>query len=157
MNCVVPGLVSHAGTFNSNPLCITAGLVTLSKILTEKAMNHATKLSEMLAKGYEDIIEDTKIPVIVQWAGTSGTCHFTKIKRVEDWRSFLTSEVSRWLLYLMVMMNRGIVPMAPGPDEQWTISVQHTKEDIQKHLEVFKQVAEYVRKLDIEMPMVEAV
>ena len=57
----------------------------------------------------------------------------------------------------MVMMNRGIMPMAPGPDEQWTISVQHTKEDIQKHLEVFKQVAEYVRKLDIEMPMVEAV
>jgi len=157
MGCVVPGIVSHAGTFNSNTLCITAGIVTLTKILTEQAMNKATKLSETLAKGYEDIIEDTKIPVIVQWAGTSGTCHFTKVKRVEDWRSFLASEVSRWLLYLMVMMNRGIVPMAPGPDEQWTVSVQHTKEDIEKHLEVFKQVAEYVRKLDIEMPMVEAV
>jgi glutamate-1-semialdehyde 2,1-aminomutase len=54
------------------------------------------------------------------------------------------------------MMNRGIIPMAPGPDEQWTVSVQHTKEDIEKHLEVFKEVAEYVRKLDIDMPMVEA-
>jgi len=157
MSCVVPGIVSHAGTFNSNTLCITAGIVTLTKILTEQAINRATKLSEMLAKGYQEIIEDAKIPVIVQWSGTSGTCHFTKVKRVEDWRSFLTSEVSRWLLYLMVMMNRGIVPMAPGPDEQWTVSVQHTKEDIEKHLEVFKQVAEYVRKLDIEMPMVEAV
>jgi glutamate-1-semialdehyde 2,1-aminomutase len=68
----------------------------------------------------------------------------------------LTSDVARWYLYYMVMMNRGIIPMAPGPDEQWTVSVQHTKEDIQQHLEVFKQVAEYVRKLDIEMPMVEA-
>jgi glutamate-1-semialdehyde 2,1-aminomutase len=156
MKCVVPGLVSHAGTFNSNPLVITAGLVTLSKVLTEEAMNKATKLSEMLAKGYEDIIKDTKIPVIVQWAGLSGTVHFTKAKRVEDWRSFLTSDVSRWFLYSVVMMNRGIIPMAPGPDEQWTVSVQHTKEDIEKHLEVFKQVAEYVRKLDIDMPMVEA-
>jgi glutamate-1-semialdehyde 2,1-aminomutase len=156
MCCVVPGMVSHAGTFNSNPLCIAAGIVTLSKILTETAMNKATKLSGMLAEGYEDIIEDTKIPVIVQWSGTSGTCHFTKAKKVEDWRSFLTSDVARWLLYLMVMMNRGIVPMAPGPDEQWTVSVQHTRADIEQHLEVFKQVAEYVRKLDIDMPMVEA-
>jgi len=157
MNSVVPGIVSHAGTFNSNPLAITAALVTLSKILTEKAMNEATKLSEMLAKGYEDIIGDTKIPAIVQWAGTSGTVHFTKATKVEDWRGFLTSEVARWFLYLMVMMNRGIIPMAPGPDEQWTVSVQHTGEDIKKHLEAFKEVAEYVRKLDIEMPMVEAI
>jgi len=157
MNSVVPGIVSHAGTFNSNPLVITAALVTLSKILTEKAMNEATKLSEMLAKGYEDIIGDAKIPAIVQWAGTSGTVHFTKAKKVEDWRGFLTSEVARWFLYLMVMMNRGIMPMAPGPDEQWTVSVQHTREDIKKHLEAFKEVAESVRKLDIEMPMVEAV
>jgi glutamate-1-semialdehyde 2,1-aminomutase len=156
MNCVAPGIVSHAGTFNSNPLCIAAGIVTLTKILTEAAINKATKFSEMLARGYEQIIEDTKIPVIVQWAGTSGTCHFTKAKRVEDYRSFLTSDVARWYLYNMVMMNRGIIPMAPGPDEQWTVSVQHTKEDIEQHLEVFKQVAEYVRKLDIEMPMVEA-
>jgi glutamate-1-semialdehyde 2,1-aminomutase len=156
MKCVVPGLVSHAGTFNSNPLCITAGLVTLSEILTEEAMHNATQMSEMLAKGYGEIIEDTRIPVIVQWAGTSGTVHFTKVKKVEDWRSFLTSDVARWQLYLIVMMNRGIIPMAPGPDEQWTISVQHTKEDIEKHLEVFKQVAEYVRKLDIDMPIVEA-
>lgn len=157
MSCVVPGVVSHAGTFNSNPLCITAGIVTLTKILTEDAMAKATKLSEMLAKGYEDIINDTKIPAIVQWAGTSGTVHFTKAKRIKDWRSFLTSEVARWMLYLVIMLNRGIVPMAPGPDEQWTISVQHTKEDINRHLEVFKEIAEHVRKLDKEMPMVEAV
>ncbi|MGF3572879.1 MAG: aminotransferase class III-fold pyridoxal phosphate-dependent enzyme [Candidatus Bathyarchaeia archaeon] len=157
MSCVVPGVVSHAGTFNSNPLCITAGIVTLSKILTEEAMAEATRLSEMLAKGYEDIINDTKIPAIVQWAGTSGTMHFTKAKKVEDWRSFLTTEVARWMLYFIIMLNRGVVPMAPGPDEQWTVSVQHTEEDINKHLEVFKEIAEHVRRLDMEMPMVEAV
>lgn len=157
MKSIVPGVVSHAGTFNSNPLCITAGLVTLSDILTEEAMRKATKLSEMLAKRYMEIIEDAKIHAIVQWAGTSGTCHFTKVKKVEDYRSFLTSDVARWYLYFMVMMNRGIVPMAPGPDEQWTVSVQHTKEDIEQHLEVFRQVAEYIKEIDIEMPMVEAV
>jgi len=157
MECVVPGVVSHAGTFNSNPLSITAGIVTLSQILTEEAMIEATKLSEMLARGYEQIIQDTRISAIVQWAGTSGTVHFTKTKRVENWRSFLTTEVARWHLYLMIMMNRGIIPMAPGPDEQWTVSVQHTKEDIEKHLEAFKEVAENLRRVDREMSMVEAI
>ncbi len=158
MNSVIPGVVSHAGTFNSNSLSIAAGLVTLSKILTEKAMNEATKLSGMLAKGYEDIIKDSKINALVKWAGTSGTVHFTKAKKIENWRDFInTIDVARWFLYTVIMMNRGIVPSALGPDEQWTISVQHSKEDIEKHLEVFKEIAEHVRKLDLEMPMVEAV
>jgi len=158
MSCVVPGVVSHAGTFNSNPLCITAGIVTLSKILTKEAMAKATRLSEMLAKGYEDIINDTKIPAIVQWAGTSGTMHFTREgKKVENWRSFLATETARWMLYFVIMLNRGVVPMAPGPDEQWTVSVQHSKEDINKHLEVFKEIAEHVRRLEMEMPIVEAI
>jgi glutamate-1-semialdehyde 2,1-aminomutase len=157
MNSVVPGIVSHAGTFNSNPLCVTAGLITLSEILTERAMNNATKLSHALAKGYTDIIEDTKIKALVQAAGTSGTVHFTKFGEVKDWRSFLKSDIARWQIYMIVMMNRGVIPMAPGPDEQWTVSVQHTKEDIDKNLEIFKQVAEDVRKADFEMPMIEAV
>lgn len=156
---VAPGVVSHAGTFNSNPLCITAGIVTMTKILTEDAMNYATKLSEMLARGYEDIIKDKKIHAIVQWAGTSGTVHFVKeeVKAIRNWRDFLKTDVARWHLYLMVMMNRGIIPLAPGPDEQWTISVQHSKEDIERHLEVFKEVAEYVRKIELEEIIVEAV
>ena len=158
MNSIIPGVVSHAGTFNSNSLSIAAGIVTLSKILTEKAMNKATKLSGMLAKGYIDIIKDSKINALVKWAGTSGTAHFTKAKKIENWRDFInTIDVARWFLYTVIMMNRGIVPSALGPDEQWTISVQHTKEDIEKHLEVFKEIAGHVRKLDIEMPMVEAI
>ena len=158
MNSVVPGVVSHAGTFNSNSLCITAGLVTLSKILTEKAMDEATKLSGMLAEGYENIIKDANIKAIVQWAGTSGTIHFTRAKKIENWRDFAkTIDIARWYLYTVIMMNRGIIPSALGPDEQWTISVQHTKEDIEKHLEVFKEIARHVRKLDLEMPLVEAV
>ena len=57
-------------------------------ILTEKAMDEATKLSGMLAEGYENIIKDANIKAIVQWAGTSGTIHFTRAKKIENWRDF---------------------------------------------------------------------
>ena len=158
MNSVVPGVVSHAGTFNSNSLSITAGLITLSNILTEDSMNKATELSNLLRKGYEDIIKDANIKALVQSAGTSGTVHFTRAEKIENWRDFVnTIDIARWFLYTVIMMNRGIMPSAFGPDEQWTISVQHTKEDIEKHLEVFKEIAEHVKKIDLDMPMVEAI
>src|SRR5205807_695134 len=38
---VIPGQVSHAGTFNANPLSSSAGLVTLTKILTRAGVRHA--------------------------------------------------------------------------------------------------------------------
>jgi glutamate-1-semialdehyde 2,1-aminomutase len=55
------------------------------------------------------------------------------------------------------MLNRGIIPMATGPDEQWTVSVQHTKEEIETHLEVFKDVVRELMRSEVSMEMVEAI
>ena len=35
------------------------------------------------------------------------------------------------------MINRGIF-MTPGDEEQWTISVQHTEDDVQKYIDAFE-------------------
>ncbi|MEM4006017.1 MAG: aminotransferase class III-fold pyridoxal phosphate-dependent enzyme [Desulfurococcaceae archaeon] len=37
---VAPRVVPHAGTFNSNPLYITAGIVNTTKIFTEDTINY---------------------------------------------------------------------------------------------------------------------
>ena len=34
------------------------------------------------------------------------------------------------------MVNRGIF-MTPGDEEQWTISVQHTEEDVQRYVDAY--------------------
>src|SRR5207244_2958091 len=44
MDQVVPGQISHAGTFNANPLSISAGLLTMTKILTRPGMRHAKQV-----------------------------------------------------------------------------------------------------------------
>jgi glutamate-1-semialdehyde 2,1-aminomutase len=54
------------------------------------------------------------------------------------------------------MLNRGIIPMGTGPDEQWTISVQHSKEDVEKYLEAFKEVAKEISQPSQAVPLVEA-
>jgi glutamate-1-semialdehyde 2,1-aminomutase len=156
MDQVIPGQIAHAGTFNANPLSISAGLVTLTKILTRAGMNHAQRIGNDLAKGYADIIHDHRLPARVQSGGISGTVHFTR-GPVTDWRSFQDVDVGRWWGYYTAMMNRGIIPMATGPDEQWTTSVAHTKADVARHLDAFEEVAESSKRGQAEMKLVEAV
>src|SRR6266545_148720 len=88
--------------------------------------------------------------------GISGTVHFTRAA-VTDWRSFQDVDVGRWWGYFTAMLNRGIIPMATGPDEQWTTSVAHTKADVDAHLDAFEDVAEILKHAQAEMPLVEAV
>ena len=156
METVIPGNVSHAGTFNSNPLCVGAGIVTLSKILTKNAMSKARRLSEQLAKGYQDIIDDKGLTAQISQAGISGAIAFSS-QPVTDWRAFQACDSGKWFAYCFAMMNRGIIPAGPSPDEQWTISVAHTKQDIQKHLEAFEDVTDYVKKYDKPTEVVEAI
>jgi glutamate-1-semialdehyde 2,1-aminomutase len=156
MDAIIPGEVAHAGTFNSNPVVVTAGMVTLTKVLTREKMAYAARLGDALARGYSDIIEDAKLKAKVQAIGLSGTMHFTD-HPVTNWRSFLDVNVGRWWTYYTAMLNRGIIPMATGPDEQWTVSVQHTKEEIETHLEVFKDVVRELMRSEVSMEMVEAI
>jgi glutamate-1-semialdehyde 2,1-aminomutase len=156
METIVPGVVSHAGTFNSNPLCVAAGIATLSKVLTKAAMSRATRLSKTLAKGYQDIIDDKGLTAQISQAGLSGAIAFSS-KPVTDWRSFQACDTGKWFAYCFAMMNRGVIPAGPSPDEQWTISVVHTKEEIEEHLEAFQEVAKYVKKYEKTAEIVEAI
>jgi len=156
MQMIVPGVVSHAGTFNSNPLCVAAGIAALSKVLTRDAMVKAAGLCETLAKGYQDIIDDEGLLAQMSYAGLSGAIAFSS-KPVTDWRSFQACDTGKWFAYCFAMMNRGIIPAGPSPDEQWTISVVHTEEDIERHLEAVKEVAKYVKKYEKKVEIVEAI
>lgn len=156
MDTVVPGQVAHAGTYNANPLSTTAALVTLTKVLTPGAMKQAADLGNRLGKGYEEIAEDSGLGMEVNYFGISGQIHFTT-KPVVDWRSFLPTNVSMWYYYYTAMLNRGIIPAGTGPDEQWTMSVQHSKEDVQAHLEALKEVASSIKGIKEVMGIVEAI
>lgn len=155
MESIVPGQVSHAGTFNSNPLSVRAAIVTLKDILTESGFHNAEKLGGKLAKGYTDIVSDKKLDAQVQWAGISGTIHFSN-KPVKNWRDFLETDTATWFLFYQSMLNRGIIPTGTGPDEQWTISVQHSADDVEMATETFGKISEQLRDVTETMPIVEA-
>ena len=138
--------VFPAGTYNANPLSVEAGLVTLRDILTKDAYRQAFDLSEKLADGYEEIIEENDLDAHIVRAGACGTIYFTEkpIRNHKDFGEFEeeTNGLELAKKFWIKMLERGIIPHPRGLcDEQWTISVQHTEEDINRHLEAFRKVA----------------
>ncbi|MFP3299780.1 MAG: aspartate aminotransferase family protein [Thermoplasmatales archaeon] len=156
MSVLGPGKTPHAGTFNSNPLSIDASLITLKDIFLERDIRKAEEISKEMAKGYKDIIEDYKIPMNVNQWSLSGSLYFG-IDSVENWRDFLKTNVSLWYEYLYGMMNKGIIPAAPGPDEQWTVSIVHTLEEANKNMEAFKEISESLKNVKSEEAIVESI
>jgi len=66
------------------------------------------------------------------------------MKNYRDWYALDKKASHAWYLG---MLNEGIIPQPPGPDEQWTISVQHTEADIEAHLKAFQKVVPLLRSL----------
>jgi hypothetical protein len=62
-------------------------------------------------------------------------------KEIRNYRDWLAIDVDLWRHYWFGMVNRGVMCQPYWWDEQWTISVQHTEADIDKHLAAFADVA----------------
>jgi glutamate-1-semialdehyde 2,1-aminomutase len=128
------------GTFSANPLSIRASKITLTEILTKDVYDKLENLGNTLLKGYQDIIKDHKLKAIVQGVNACGGILFTDTP-VRDYRTWATVDKAKTHEYWVSMVNEGIIPMAYCADEEWLVSVQHSEDDIQKHLEAFKKVA----------------
>ncbi len=136
--------VLHLGTFNGNPMSMRAGLVTLTEIFTPEAHAHAMGLSQQLAESYVGIIEEFDMPMHVAQIGAKG-CAMFRYERARNYRAWWDIDIRLSFAYWLFLANRGIL-FPPGFDDQWTISVQHTQEDIDHHVHVFHQfVAELTK------------
>ncbi len=138
--------VIHVGTYASNPITLAAAEVTLKEILTEEAYRKVFALNRKLIDGYTALIREHKLPCYANGVGTMGTINFKKdvIKNYRDWYVLDRKASHAWYLG---MLNEGIIPQPPGPDEQWTICVQHTEADIEAHLKAFSKVAPLLKSL----------
>jgi glutamate-1-semialdehyde 2,1-aminomutase len=136
--------VLHAGTYSANPLCVAVALVTLREILTDEAYKRIFRLNKMLVEGCDKIIKEHKLPAVTAGAGANGCVVWLK-RPVRNYRDYLEVNDQLFKAYWFGMFNRGIIAQPAGKDEQWTISVQHTEEDIKTHIQVFEEVAKELK------------
>src|SRR3984893_1888602 len=131
--------VAQMGTFNGNPLTLAASKVTLQDILTPKAYAHFDALAELLQGGLDNVISEFSLPFHVTTMAARGSITY-KAERVRNCREFLTVGKPAPYLSWFYQCNRGVL-RAPGAEENWTLSVQHSPEDVQRYVDNFAEIA----------------
>ncbi len=135
--------VAQMGTFNGNPLTMAASKVTLLEILDPSAYAHFDALAETLQGGLDGVIAEHGLPYHVTTLSARGSVTY-RARRVRNYRDYL--EIDKSLAYLswLYQCNRGVI-MAPGAEENWTLSVQHSGDDVQRYVDNFAEMAKDLR------------
>ena len=143
MNVIEQKRVAQMGTFNGNPLTMAASRATLLEILTPSAYAHFDALAETLQGGLDSVIAQQALPFHVTTLAARGGVTYRK-ERVRNYRDYLEIDKSFAYLSWLYQCNRGVL-MAPGAEENWTLSVQHSVEDVQRYVDNFAEMAKDLR------------
>ncbi len=134
---IVAGTVRQVGTFNGNPLVMAAALTALTEVLTAEAYARFEAMDADLRAGLGDVIERFALPCHTRGLGAKGCVVFATEQLFEyrDYATKVDAELSElaWLYH----HNHGVF-MAPGVDEQWTLSVAHDDDDLQRYVDAFE-------------------
>ena len=134
--------VAALGTFNGNPLSMSAVHATLTEVLTDEAYEHLAKLGSRLAQGAQEVLDEAGIPAVTTDLGCKGSITF-RDKPLERYRDFREVNDEMFDAFWYWVVNRGIY-QTPGKEEQWTISVQHSEEDIDRSIDALGAYCEAI-------------
>ena len=139
MATIAENKVTQQGTFNGNPLTIAASKATLSSVLTPAAYAHFDALAESLEGGLRKVMTDYQLPFHPVALAARGCVTYRK-ERVRNYRDYLTIDKKYAYLSWLYQCNRGVL-MAPGAEENWTLSVQHSEDDALRYVRNFEELA----------------
>ncbi len=140
---VATGKVHQYGTFNGNPLVMAASVATLTEVLTEDAYPKLEATNEKLKAGCQEIIDRYGLPAYTEGMGAKGCVVFSP-EPLREYRDYLTKvdgdlSTLAWLYH----MNHGIF-MTPGVEEEWTLSLAHSDQDLERYVDAFETFAREV-------------
>lgn len=140
MEMIAPaGPVYQAGTLSGNPLAMTAGYETLTR-LNEKSYDYFIKLGDILEKGFREAATKYNIPHTVNRAG-SMIGFFLTNEDVINFDTAKTSDLELFAKYFRLMAEEGIY-LPPSQFEGLFLSSAHTVEQIEKTIQAFHTVFE---------------
>jgi glutamate-1-semialdehyde 2,1-aminomutase len=140
MAVVEDGRVFQVGTYNGNPLGMAAARASLEQVLTPDAYAHLDRLNDRILAGCTGVIEEYGLPGYAIGVGSKGCVTFSP-QKIVDYETFKANQDADLAnLAWLFNMNRGIF-MTPGREEEWTLSVTHTEESVDRYVAVFDEMA----------------
>jgi glutamate-1-semialdehyde 2,1-aminomutase len=136
MDHVASGGYEMVGTFNGNPLAMAATRAMLTEVATPGAYEKIESLRLRAARAIERAIAETGLTAHVVTAGAKG-CVVFAAQPVTNYRDYLRVDDRYSQAHWLYQHNGGVFLPPWGKSEQWLISVQHDKADIDRLIENF--------------------
>jgi glutamate-1-semialdehyde 2,1-aminomutase len=140
MGQIEDGSVAQIGTFNGNPLTMAAAETALMDVLDAKAYRKLDEDGRSVLERCQDVCERYGLPAYATGVSSKGCVMFSR-QPVVDYRSYVEhfDDDLNYLGWLYHMVNG--VYMTPGADEQWTLSVMHDEQDLDRYVDAFEEFA----------------
>ena len=139
MEVVESGKVYQVGTYSGNPLSMAAARASLEQVMTPEAYQHLNYLNDRLIKECDAISKKYNFPAYTVGISSKGCVNFASGK-ITDYESFIKYQDHELVaLAWLYNFNRGVI-IAPGREEEWTLSVQHTDEDIDRYVAAYEDL-----------------
>ncbi|MEU8852312.1 aminotransferase class III-fold pyridoxal phosphate-dependent enzyme [Streptomyces sp. NPDC048564] len=132
MNLISDGTYEQVGTFNGNPLTMAAARAVLEDVLTAEAYEHFETLRSIMVEGVQSIQRRYNLPGQVRAYGAKGAVIFTD--QLDNYRDFVAYADQWGHAHWLYQLNNGVFLPPWGKCEQWTVSVQHTAQDVLRFL-----------------------
>jgi glutamate-1-semialdehyde 2,1-aminomutase len=130
MELVSPsGPVYQAGTLSGNPLAMTAGLWSLTR-LEPRVYVKLAALGRRLAAGLAEAARAAKVAVQINAVGSVLTPFFTT-EPVRDYQSAVSADTIRYGRFFRSMLALGVYP-PPSQFEAWFLSTAHSEKDVDR-------------------------
>lgn len=141
MDLVAPvGRVYHAGTLSGNPVSVRAGYETVSYLYNnrETLYKELSEKTQYLVSNIRELVKKHSVSICVNSIGSLFTIFFTDRPEVNNLEDALSSNTENFAIYFNTMLENGIV-CPPSQFEAHFVSMAHTKEDMDKTLEIIEK------------------
>jgi len=139
------GRVVHAGTFNGNPIALSAALTTINTLAMNDgaALRRAQRFGDHLIATLKRLGQEFELPLDVLGHGAVFMPVFGAEQPVHTYRDFAKTDRVSARAFIVELFNRGIYCVADG---RWYVSAVHGDEErdyLDEHLpKVFEAFAE---------------
>ena len=104
-----------------------------------EAYKHIDKINDQLIAQCDAVCEKYNFPGYTVGISSKGCVNFTTAQ-ITDYESFHENQdMELCSLAWLYNINRGVI-MAPGRDEEWTLSVSHNEEDVARYVGAFEDL-----------------
>jgi glutamate-1-semialdehyde 2,1-aminomutase len=123
------GRVVHAGTFNGNPIVLSAARATLDVLARENGaiLNRAAEYGEKVVTSLRQLASEHRVPLRVHGHGTVFHPIFGGPQLILNYRGFASADARATQEFVVELFHQGVYCV---PDGRWYVSGVHGESEL---------------------------